>query len=206
MARLIISVDAAGIRAIAGPVTGAAVMYAADAVEPIFATRNKRGELVKYSLQEPKKIPASLIPGVVAHIRRTAVSCAFVHRPARIVMTSKDAAWIVMGQAAARAAERAVHQNIAACQVGSDELEIHIPPGGHCPYALVGRIGQRHVVMDWRRGAAFILAKAAHFDALNEIHLRFPRYDFLTNRGNTSQLHLKAIRRYGRTPEHRNHV
>ena len=204
MARLIISVDAAGVRAIAGPVTGAAVLYESSAVEPIFAVKNKHGELVRYSLTDPKKIPNSLIAGVVAHIRRTALSCAFVHRPARVVTTSKEAAWVAMGQAAARAAERAVHQNIAACQVGPEELEIHIPPGGHCPYILVGRIGQRHVAMDWRRGAAFILARAAHFDALNEIHRRFPQYDLLNNRGNTSQLHLKALRRYGRTPEHRN--
>ena len=206
MARLIISVDVAGVRAIAGPVTGAAVLYDSEAREPIFAMKNKRGELVRFSLREPKKIPNALIPGIVAHLRRTALSCAFVHRPARMVTTSKEAAWIAMGQAAARAAERAVHQNIALCQVGSDELEIHIPPGGHCPYALVGRVGQRPVTMDWRRGAAFILARAAHFDALNEIHRRFPQYDFPNNRGNTSQLHLKAIRRFGRTPEHRNHA
>lgn len=206
MARLIISVDAAGIRAIAGPVTGAAVLYESTAPEPIFATKNKRGELTRYSLQEPRKIPNALIPGIVAHIRRTALSCAYVHRPARAVTTSKEAAWFAMGQAAARAAERAVHQNIAACRVGSEELEIHIPPGGHCPYALVGRIGQRPVTMDWRRGAAFVLARAAHYDALREIHLRFPQYDFLSNRGNLSIIHRKALRRYGRTPEHRNHV
>ena len=203
MARLIISVDAVGVRAIAGPVTGAAVLYDAAALEPIFAVKNKRGELVRYSLLDPKAIPSALIPGIVAHIRKTALSCAYVHRPARMVTTSKEAAWTVMGQAAARAAERAVHQNLAACQVGPSELEIYIPTGGHCPYALVGRVGQRPVMRDWRRGAAFILAKAAHFDALNEMHARFPEYDFINNRGNTSQVHLKALRRYGRTPEHR---
>lgn len=206
MAQLIISVDAVGMRAIAGPVTAAAVLYDSAAREPVFAVRNKRGDLVRYSLQDHKKIPNALIPGIVAHIRRTAVSCAFVHRPARTVTTSKEASWHAMGQAAARAAERAVHQNIAACQVGTDELEIHIPPGGHCPYALVGRIGQRPVAMDWRRGAAAVLARSAHFDALQEIHARYPEYDFLNNRGNTSELHRKALRRYGRTPEHRNHA
>ena len=204
MARLVISVDVVGTRAIAGPVTAAAVLYDENAQEPRFAVKNKRGELIYYSLCEPKKIPNVLVSGVVAYIRRTALSCAFVHRPARTVTTSKEAAWTAMGQAAARAAERAVHQNIAACQVGVAELEIHIPPGGHCPYALVGRIGQRPVETDWRRGAAFVLARAAHYDALYEIHARFPQYDFLNNRGNLSNLHRKALRRYGRTSEHRN--
>ena len=68
MARLIISVDVAGVRAIAGPVTGAAVLYDSEAREPIFAMKNKRGELVRFSLREPKKIPNALIPGIVAQL------------------------------------------------------------------------------------------------------------------------------------------
>lgn len=207
MARLIISVEAVGIRAIAGPVTAAAVLFEATTVEPLFEIEDKkRGVVKRYTLKDPRKIPDALVPHIAKHLKSIALSYAYVHRPAAQVTTAKEAAWITMGQAAARTAERAVHQNLSLCQVGSEELEIYVPPGGHCPYALVGRVGQRPVVNDWHRGAAFILARAAHHDALYALHERFPEYDFPINRGNASRNHLRALRRYGRTPEHRSHV
>jgi len=205
IARRIIAVDAVGVRAIAGPVTAAAVLYEDTAKEPTFVATDRRGRPVRYTLTEPAKIPDAMLAGVVAHIRRTALSVAQVQRPARVITNAKDAAWYAMGQAAARVTERVIHQNSATLQVRPDELEIYIPAGGHCPYALVGRVGQRPMIADWRRGAALILARAAHIDALNQLHDVFPEYDFATNRGNTSQTHLKAIRRYGHTPEHRGH-
>jgi len=202
VARLIIAVDAVGVRAIAGPLTAAAVLYDTATPEPVFEVADARGPR-RYSLCEPKKIPPLLLPHVVAHIRKTALSCTYVHRAPATITAPKATAWAAMGQAAARAAERAVHQNLAACQVGSDDLELYIPHGGHCPYVLVGRVGQRAVAVDWRRGAAYVIAREAHLRALRSLHERFPQYGFEQNTGHASRQHLKALRRYGRTTEHR---
>ncbi|MBA2706812.1 MAG: hypothetical protein H0U59_03290 [Gemmatimonadaceae bacterium] len=203
MAKLIIGVDAVGMRAIAGPIIGAAVLFDAKTTEPSYRAEDRRKVERWYSLRDPKKIPSTLLPHVAAHIKKMALSVAYVRRPVSEIDTPRESSWYVMGQAAARAAERAVHQNLSACQVGPEELEIYIPPGGHCPYSLVGRVGQRLAPGDWRRGAAFVLARAAHQATFRQLHERYPEYDFITNYGNTSQAHLKAIRRHGRSPEHR---
>lgn len=202
MAKLVIAVEAVGVRAIAGPITAAAVLFDTEIVEPRFEVRTGP-EATRYTLRDPKKIPPQLVPHVVAHLKKVVLSFACVHRPAELVAQAREAAWHVMGQAAARCAERAVHTQLSAIQVGSQELEIHIPPGGHCPYVLVGRVGQRPVLDDWRRGAAYILARAAHVEALNRLHEKYPQYEFDKNHGNTSIAHKKALRRFGRTPDHR---
>lgn len=204
MPKLIISVEAVGQRAIAGPVTAAAVLFDAETREPRFQVEDtRRKTMVHYSLLEPKKIPAPLLPAVVAHVKKIAISFAAVHRSADLVENAREASWTAMGQAAARAAERAKHTDGSRVQVGTDALEIYIPPGGHCPYALVGRVGQRPVPSDWRRGAAFLLARAAHIDAMLQLHEQYPEYEFDKNHGNLSDAHRRALRRYGRTPGHR---
>lgn len=200
MAKLIIAVDAVGVRAAAGPITCAAVLFDSATIEPRFTTSSAR---TPYTLLEPKKIPPLLLPHVVAHLKKVALSFACVYRDASLITNARDTSWEAMGQAAARCAERAVHTQRDALQVGTQALEIYIPPGGHCPYALVGRIGQRPVASDWRRGAAFILARAAHIEALQRLHKKYPQYEFDKNHGNLSVAHKKALRRFGRTPDHR---
>jgi ribonuclease HII len=203
VAKLIIAVDVVGVRAVAGPVVGAAVLFDATARETRFEVHDPRRGVQRYTLADPKKIPTSLLPHIVTHIKKTALSYATVQLPASEVSQGRDAAWLTMGRAAARCAERATHLASDSVRVGSEHLEIYIPTGGHCPYALVGRIGQRPMSTDWRRGAAYVLARVAHMDTMTRLHEQYPEYGFAVNQGNLTQDHKKALRRHGATAEHR---
>ncbi len=204
MAKLIISVGIAGAKAIAGPVIGAAVLFAHDAKMPRFQAHDPvRGLTQIYSLLDPRSIPVTLLPHVVEHIKKIALSYALIHRPAVRVCSAEDTPWAVMGQAAARTAERAAHLRIGDVQVGKKELEIHIPRGGALPYEFVGKIGQRPVAVDWRRSAAYLIARHAHRAYMMNLAEQYPDHGFNKHFGRDSESHQRALRKYGVTPEHR---
>lgn len=204
MAKLVISVGVAGVHAIAGPLFGAAVLFSNDTKMPRFQTEDRANNVTRiFSLLEPDKIPAALVPHVVDHIRKIALTHALVHRPACRVVSSTDTPWTVMGQAAARTAERAAHLHRSDVQVGTRELEIHVPPGGFLPYEFVGKIGQRPVKTDWRRNAATLLAQHTHRAYMLEVADRYPDYKFAEHFGNDTPTHRRALKTFGPTPEHR---
>lgn len=204
MAELIIAVDAVGIRALAGPITAAAILFARDAQEPKFEIHDPLKETRSvYTLDDPRKLPSTVLPLVVAHLKKMSLSFSCTHRSPGQIQNAREAAWDAMGQAAARCAERAIFTRRHEVQKGTDALEIYIPTGGHCPYALVGRIGQRPMATDWRRNAASVLAHAARTEVMHALHDKYPRYEFDKNQGNISKAHKLALRKYGRTPDHR---
>jgi len=51
--------------------------------------------------------------------------------------------------------------------------------------------------------AASILAKVSRDRVMEDLHRRYPRYNFQRNKGYGTQEHLQALRRYGASPEHR---
>ena len=51
--------------------------------------------------------------------------------------------------------------------------------------------------------AASILAKTYRDDYLNELHEKYPMYDWKSNKGYPTKTHRAAIARYGTTPYHR---
>ena len=204
VAKLIISVGIAGVKTIAGPIIGAAVLFAYDVKMPRFQAHDPVSGVTNiYSLLEPRRIPSTLLPHVVEHIKKIALACAVVHRPAVRVISQEDTPWAVMGRAAARTAERAVHLRQSDVQIGKQELEIYIPPGGSLPYEFVGKIGQRPVVNDWRRGAAHVLARMTHRTYMLALAEKYPEYGFDAHLGKDSDDHRRAVRRHGATPEHR---
>lgn len=204
VAKLVISVGIAGVKTIAGPVIGAAVLFSSDAKMPRFQAHDPVKNITRiYSPLEPRQIPTSLLPHVAEHMKKIALAHSVVHRPAVRVISIEDTPWAVMGQAAARTAERAAHLRRSDVQVGTEELEIHIPVGGALPYEFVGKIGQRPVTHDWRRGAAHILARMAHRTYMLDLAERYPDYGFDAHMGRDSEEHRRAVNRFGATPEHR---
>jgi ribonuclease HII len=202
MARLILGVDAIALRAIAGPVIAAGILLDAGLDEPVYELPSRSG-VHRYKLTDAKKIPAAWLPSIEQHLKGMAIATAVVTTPASQVTSGRVAAWESMGRAAARTAERARHFNADRCAVGKDELELYIPDGGHCEYAVVGNVGQRPAQNAWQRGAATILARAAQLREIEQMHGDFPMFDFTNNLGNATPAHLKAIRKYGSTPYHR---
>ena len=51
--------------------------------------------------------------------------------------------------------------------------------------------------------AASILAKTYRDDYMDELALKYPQYDWLSNKGYPTKKHREAIRQYGITPYHR---
>lgn len=204
VAKLIISVSVTGVRALAGPVIGAAVLFASDAKMPRFHTTDMQTNVTRvYSLVEPHRVPPNLLPHVVTHLKKTALAYSLIHRHASRVINSEDTPWAVMAQAAARTAERAAHLHRSDIQVGKEALEIHVPPGGSLPYEFVGKIGQRPVTMDWMRGAAYLLALHAQRTHMISLDNTYPDYGFAAHMGANTPEHRRAIQSYGLTPEHR---
>ena len=51
--------------------------------------------------------------------------------------------------------------------------------------------------------AASVIAKVTRDRMLDELHEKFPMYDFKKNKGYPTKKHLEAIEEYGILPEHR---
>lgn len=182
----------------------AAVLFPSDTKMPRFQAQHPDRKVTQiFSLLEPKHIPPSVVPYIVEHLKKLALSYAVVQRPAVRVVNSEDTPWAVMGQAAARTAERAAHLSRQDVQVGREQLEIHIPAGGALPYEFVGKIGQRPVVTDWRRSAAHLMARHVHRTHMLALSEQYPDHGFDQHLGRDSPEHRRAIKQYGATPEHR---
>ncbi len=177
---LVAGVDEVGRGPLAGPVTAAAVI-----LDP---QRRING------LRDSKTLTAKRRELLAGRIRQRALAwCVASAAPAEIDELN-------IFQASLLAMRRALQGlNLSPERVEIDGRHAVLPDGWSCPVeAIVGGDSRRRWI-----SAASILAKVHRDSLMVRLHDRYPEYRFDRHKGYPTQFHLRALRRFGVTPEHR---
>ncbi len=199
--KYIIGVDEVGCGAIAGPLVVAAVAFRADAPRVTAEWRGVRGVKTLAADDSKKiKVPEQRATLDVA-IRAAAVASAVIERSA----TEIDARLLreVFPEALRLAIQRCIEQlvmqiNPGKFQIQKDDLLVLVDgdlerPDVPCPVRMV----PGGDALDWRIGAASIVAKACHDRHMTRISSEHPNWDFDKNRGYPTPKHLDQLHRDG---------
>lgn len=197
--KYVIGVDEVGCGAIAGPLVVAAVAFRADAPRVTTEWRGVRG-VKALAADDSKKIKAPEQRAVLdAAIRATAVAHAIIERtPAEI-----DARLLreVFPEALRLAIQRCAEQLAMALgnfSLRKDELLVLVDgdlerPDVPCPVRMV----PGGDALDWRIGAASIVAKACHDRYMARLAAEHPDWSFDKHRGYPTPKHLDQLHRDG---------
>lgn len=200
-ARYIIGVDEVGYGAIAGPLVVAAVAFRWHAPRVTVEWRGVRG-VKMLTADDSKKVKAPEQRAMLdVAIRNAAVAHAVIERSA----TEIDARLLreVFPEALRLAIQRCVEQLVMAVNPGKfhiekDEILVLVDgdlarPDVPCPVRMV----PGGDALDWRIGAASIVAKACHDRYITRIAGEHPEWGFDKNRGYPTPKHLDQLHRDG---------
>lgn len=197
--RFVIGVDEVGCGAIAGPLVVAAVAFRTDAARVTAEWRGVRG-VKTLAADDSKKIKAPEQRAVLdAAIRAAAVASATIERSAPEI----DARLLreVFPEAIRLAIQRCAEQlamALGSFSLRKDELLVLIDgdlvrPDVPCPVRMV----PSGDALDWRIGAASIIAKACHDRHVARISSAHPDWGFDKHRGYPTPKHLDQLHRTG---------
>ena len=199
--RYVIGVDEVGCGAIAGPLVVAAVAFRADAPRVTTAWRGVRG-VKTLAADDSKKIKVPEQRGALdLAIRAAAVAHAIIERSAAEI----DARLLreVFPEALRLAIQRCVEQLVMTVNPGKFHIEKDAilvlvdgdlaRPDVPCPVRMV----PGGDALDWRIGAASIVAKACHDRHVTRIAGEYPGWGFDKNRGYPTPKHLVQLQRDG---------
>lgn len=190
---IIIGVDEVGLGSVAGPVVAGAVAWH----ENLGRTSIQWGRKKKLiQLNDSKKLNASQRKVFNKFIKENAnygigeVSVQKINE-------------VNIHQAAMLAMQLAVEAVLNQIDQTYDEIIIdgqYLIPGIKFPQrAIVKADTMIPAVM-----AASIIAKVYRDNLMDELHIKYPKYCFNSNKGYQSKQHIEAIQKYGLTPIHRN--
>jgi ribonuclease HII len=183
--RFIIGVDEAGRGPLAGPVYAAAVVVDLHSLDEPWLEQ----------MDDSKKLAQAQREQAFSLIESSAPAFSIASKDHRIIDE------INILQATHRAMEQAVRQ---ACEQ-LDERPDYVFIDGNVPVKL--DLPQRTVVKGDARSraiaAASILAKVSRDKVMREHHLRWPEYNFASNKGYPTQEHRSAVATHGPCPIHR---
>lgn len=197
--RYVIGVDEVGCGAIAGPLVVAAVAFRADAPRVTAEWRGVRG-VRPLAADDSKKIKAPEQRAVLdAAIRAAAMAHAVIERtPSEI-----DARLLreVFPEALRLAIQRCAEQlamALGSFNLRKDELLVLVDgdlerPNVPCPVRMV----PGGDALDWRIGAASIVAKACHDRYMARLAVEHPSWSFDKHRGYPTPKHLDQLHRDG---------
>lgn len=201
--RYVIGVDEAGAGAIAGSLVVVAVAFAEDADRVITMWKG---------VHEDKALQAGDSKGVKNPAHRAALAVAIKATCASIAIIERTAAEIdkrlygtVFPEAIALAAARCIERLKAADpRIVPEDVLVLIDgelerPNIACPVRLIPD-GDK---LDWRIGAASIIAKATHDERVEELHRAFPQWGFDQHRGYPTKKHKELLRKRGPIEPHR---
>jgi ribonuclease HII len=170
--------DEAGRGCLAGPVTAAAVLLPDDFSHP-WLTDSKQ-------LSDRKRRELRLV------IEKAALCFAVSH----VMMEEIDQVNIL------NASILAMHRSIKQLSMAPEFIAVdgnRFKPYGRTPYQCVVKGDGKYLHI----AAASILAKTYRDDYMEELHLEFPEYDWIKNKGYPTLAHREAIRKLGPTRFHR---
>jgi ribonuclease HII len=197
--RFVMGVDEVGCGAIAGPLVVAAVAFRADAARVTAEWRGVRGTKT-LAAEDSKKIKVPEQRAALdAAIRTAAIASAVIERTAAEI----DARLLraVFPEALRLAIQRCAEQLAMALggfSLRKDELLVLVDgdlerPDVPCPVRMV----PGGDALDWRIGAASIVAKACHDRHVARIAGEHPEWSFDKHRGYPTPKHLDQLHRDG---------
>lgn len=197
--RYIIGVDEVGCGAIAGPLVVAAVAFRADASRVTAEWRGVRG-VKALAAGDSKKIKAPEQRAVLdAAIRTAATAHAVIERtPSEIdARLLREVFPEALRLAIQRCAER-LAMSLGVPGLQKDDLLVLIDgdlerPNVPCPVRMV----PGGDALDWRIGAASIVAKACHDRHMTRLAIEHPGWSFDKHRGYPTPKHLDQLHRDG---------
>jgi ribonuclease HII len=170
--------DEAGRGCLAGPVTAAAVILPDNFSHP-WLTDSKQ-------LSDRKR----------RELRPVIEEAALCFAVSHVMMEEIDQVNIL------NASILAMHRSIDQLSMAPEFIAIdgnRFKPYGKIPYQCVVKGDGKYLHI----AAASILAKTYRDDYMEELHLEFPNYDWLKNKGYPTLAHREAIRKFGPTRFHR---
>lgn len=170
--------DEAGRGCLAGPVTAAAVLLPDDFSHPWLTDSKQLSDRKRRELRPV--------------IEKAALCFAVSH----VMMEEIDQINIL------NASILAMHRSIKKLSMAPEFIAIdgnRFKPYGRTPYQCVVKGDSKYLHI----AAASILAKTYRDDYMEELHLEFPEYDWIKNKGYPTLAHREAIRKLGPTRFHR---
>lgn len=170
--------DEAGRGCLAGPVTAAAVLLPNDFSHPWLTDSKQLSDRKRRELRPV--------------IEKAALSFAVSH----VMMEEIDQINIL------NASILAMHRSIQQLSMVPEFIAIdgnRFKPYGRIPYECIVKGDGKYLHI----AAASILAKTYRDDYMEELHLEFPEYDWIKNKGYPTLAHREAIRKLGPTRFHR---
>lgn len=197
--KYVIGVDEVGCGAIAGPLVVAAVAFRIDAPRVTAEWRGVRG-IKTLAADDSKKIKAPEQRAVLdAAIRAAATAHAVIERtPSEIdARLLREVFPEALRLAIQRCAER-LAMSLGVLGLQKDDLLVLVDgdlekPDIPCPVRMV----PGGDALDWRIGAASVVAKACHDRHMARLALEYPSWSFDKNRGYPTPKHLDQLYRDG---------
>jgi ribonuclease HII len=197
--KYVIGVDEVGCGAIAGPLVVAAVAFRADAPRVTAEWRGVRG-VKTLAADDSKKIKAPEQRAVLdAAIRAAATAHAVIERtPSEIdARLLREVFPEALRLAIQRCAER-LAMSLGVRGLQKDDLLVLVDgdlerPNVPCPVRMV----PGGDALDWRIGAASVVAKACHDRHMARLALEHPSWSFDKHRGYPTAKHLDQLHRDG---------
>lgn len=203
MTKYVVGVDEAGCGALAGPFIVVATAFAVDAERVSVTWKGVRSDKTLVA-GDSKGIKDAAQRAVLAEaIRKAAVAVAMIERqPSEI-----DARLfgVVFPEAIRLAASRCVEAlTVLEPTLAPSDILVLVDgdverPNIPCPVQCIAD-GDK---LDWRIGAASVLAKTRHDFWVNELHETYPKWGFDSHRGYPTKAHKELLTKKGPTEAHR---
>lgn len=201
--RFVVGVDESGCGTLAGPLVIAAVAFPIDMRRIEVTWKGVRGDRMLVAGDSKTIKDQTQRAALAAVIASTATSMSVIERTAGEI----DARLFgtVFPEAVRLAASRSVEQltvrdpSIRPCDVLvliDGDLE---RPSMPCPVECIAGAD----AVDWRVGAASIIARARHDVRMDELHASYPTWGFDTHRGYPTKGHKELLAKRGPSPVHR---
>jgi ribonuclease HII len=201
--KYVVGIDEAGCGALAGPLIVCAVAFPADA---------DRVTTMWKGIHADKMLMAGDSKGIKNPAHRAALTIAIKATCASIAVIERSAAEIdkrllgtVLPEAIALAAARCI-EKLKSAEPGLSPNDIQVLIDGDvprpdlpCPVRCIAD-GDK---MDWRIGAASIVAKSTHDDRIDTMHAEYPRWEFDQHRGYPTKKHKELLAKKGPCEVHR---
>lgn len=209
MAKFIIGIDEVGRGALAGPVVVAAVALPGKLRIKYLELRIKgrfKNKKFKLKLRDSKKLSSRQREIWFQYIKKSALSYRIASVSPKIVDK------INVSQAANLAAARAFCKLIKNVDIQCDRDEcpqnckVYLDGGLYINSKFKNLKTKTIIKGDEKIPAislASIVAKVYRDKLMKRLHKKYQRYDFINNVGYGTKKHIKAIKKYGRSPIHR---
>jgi ribonuclease HII len=203
MTKYVVGVDEAGCGALAGPLVVVAAAFAADAERVSTTWKGLRADKTLVAGDSKGIKDAAQRAHLAEAIRKAAVTVSMIERQAAEIDARLFS--VVFPESIRLAASRCVEAlTVMDPTLSPSDILVLIDgdlerPDIPCPVQCIPD-GDK---LDWRIGAASVLAKAKHDVWINQIHEAYPKWGFDSHRGYPTKAHKDLLMKRGPVDVHR---